>query len=656
MVCLRHLRCDGKEPSCLNCENRRAPCVYLTEKNDENISNTTSSPQGDFPQLSIERPTKKRKIAETASTSATDSSPSTPSSSGRTHSSNSQNHDWPSPMVAPHSQHPQQLAHTNYLMQTSSPPPPLFYSPFMPPMGATPMPLPAGPQPFLYQPHLQHFPPTPTLGTPTLPVPIPGMPYLTTGAQYCAAVINSFVLPIASPRPPVQAETSSLKRFLETEKHRVHLVPTSTLVKAFGESVIFAYGNRYSGNQPLSKKYADKAFQIMLLIIATRSSNTEEFASEAQSMTASMEILSFYMVGSLELSKNRYIIDEAKRLWEMYPNAVKTPTVYRILTMHVGLQVKDEDTLPLLKIMDDFNLPMDESGVSGYVALIVMITGRYSVRENLSMLVVNPEPTPEQVTFWTMVSEMADKATKCVDVMEANAPGSENPLARIYRGMILGARGIVSWRLGDKEKALAHATAFLEMGYPPPGPKLAYLLGFGYALQIFRMMGRPELLKRGLPILDTGAAMFPMLHHMAVELRRPYRPEDYMTSDTVTLPPPPAVRPHPYEQLIAPTPPPISAIQPTISNLTAGDAPPRGPDDPPPAPTPPPQAEEVTAIVGPSWTAPPPPPLSPSSDAILDAVNEYFGSYLNPTAYDGLMPLHQQQHFGMEMWNQSPSL
>jgi hypothetical protein len=284
-----------------------------------------------------------------------------------------------------------------------------------------------------------------------------------------------------------------------------------------------------------------------------------------------------------------------------------------------------------------------------------MITGRYSVRESLSMLTVNPEVTQEQRTFWTMVSEMADKATKCINVLEANG-GPDQPLVRIYRGMVLGARGIISWRLGDKEQALAHATTFLEMGLPPPGPKLAYLLGFGYALQIFRMLGRIELLQQGLPILDSGASMFPLLHHMAVELRSPYRQEDYLRNDFGSLPPAPTVRPHPYEQLIAPTPPPVSAIRPTISNLTAGDALPRGPDDPPPAPTPPPQAEEVTTIVGPSWTAPPPPPLSPSSDAVLDAVNEYFGSYLNPT-YDGIM--HQHQQYGMlmpmEMWNSSSS-
>jgi hypothetical protein len=108
---IRHLRCDGKEPSCLNCENRRAPCEYLTERGDDNLSNTPFPPSGEIPQASIERPAKKRKIAEPASASATDSGSSTPSSSSRKQSNTTQNQDWTSPMMAPHQQHPQQLSH-----------------------------------------------------------------------------------------------------------------------------------------------------------------------------------------------------------------------------------------------------------------------------------------------------------------------------------------------------------------------------------------------------------------------------------------------------------------------------------------------------------------------------------------------------------------
>lgn len=180
-------------------------------------------------------------------------------------------------------------------------------------------------------------------------------------------MLNTLILPITSIRTPLQAESGKLKEFLETDKHGVHLIPTNSLVKALHEAVIFAYGNRYSQNQLMAKKYAEKAFQIMLLIIATRVNKADEFVPEAQSMAASMEILSFYFVGSLDLQRVRFIVEEASRIWELYPDAIKTPTLHRILTMQVGAILKDADTLPLLKKLDDLNLPVDETGASGHI-------------------------------------------------------------------------------------------------------------------------------------------------------------------------------------------------------------------------------------------------------------------------------------------------
>lgn len=266
------------------------------------------------------------------------------------------------------------------------------------------------------------------------------------------------------------------------------------------------------------------------------------------------------------------------------------------------------------------------------------------------MLPAVVDRTDSQISFWTTVAGIIDTAERAVDALEkTEKPGA--PLVRVYRGMILGQRAIVSWRLGKPQEALELSLKLLAMGTPPPGPKLAYLLGYSYALQVTRMMGKIEELQKGLPILEADAPMFPMLHMMADELKRPYRTEDYMKPD---LQPPPIVRSHPYQQLFAAQPPPISAIRPMISNLMAEADQHRLASEEEQlarlrAPTPP--IEQVTSLVSPSWSAPPPPPLSPETDAVIEAVHDYFGNYVttSPSSFE-----HSQSHFSVPGGSVSP--
>lgn len=262
-----------------------------------------------------------------------------------------------------------------------------------------------------------------------------------------------------------------LSRFLQADPTQLARIDTFTIVKAFVECVMVAHGCRQLDNGAVSAKYGDRAYQTLVSILKHRL-KAPDILPHLGALLSGMDLLSFFLVGSDDLLRARFVISEAYRIFTIYEKHIPKMTAHRIFVLKIGAAIRNVDIVYLLNGIKKLGiLPDHFAGIACFIALVSCLVGRHPSRtESSSVAPTMPSLAAEDIWIREQALEIIASTENGMAALERTLKPSVNlsNLFRTYTAILIGARCICYWQLGYVNQAATEAAKLLEMGPAPP--------------------------------------------------------------------------------------------------------------------------------------------------------------------------------------------
>jgi len=312
-------------------------------------------------------------------------------------------------------------------------------------------------------------------------------------------------------------------------------LPPELLARALMQCAMLAHGSRYTGNLETSAQHGWKAWQLVKVCMGRKRVHT--ISNLAQTLVSSLELLSYYFLGTSDFFKVRTIVQHAYHIFVNHRQFLADSTAHRVLGLMIGASCSIEDTEFWLAKAKALNLQATTPyETSGWVVLALMLTtGVIGTGDRDFLPLRNKQLQDREFSHKMSTLHVIDESDKAVAYFEAtptclNDPHSQK-VCKIHKAVLEGCRAVILWQCSFDKEASNSVARVMAAGKPSEVSRLPHLISIAWSTQVAKNLNLRSAYTKGLEYLEEGTYSYAYIRLLYDELKKPVSLSDSLSSE-----------------------------------------------------------------------------------------------------------------------------